>query len=323
MTLAKLRNAVTLAVFLACSAPLLVGCPPPSKVAQGQRYTSGDNRFDPYFDNVHQQQVAASSWSDDRKAARRSLVTALSLTPDASEDTILSATRDRAKKMGGQGAKLDLTGPKVTASQGATADGALFAAIEECARAAQDRVKKLKAASEKLEEMAKQGDGLRHDADKDIENSGAQKADDEKMAKRREIRNELAGASDSMRSLARDAKSTAKDEEEFLEDLAASLQALDTPKRSRHGGGSMGSDRKTNLPAAEPPKEEPKAAKPPAKEEPKGGKPPAAKPAQPPAAGKKPSAPPAEKPPGEKPPPAEKPATPPPAQKPPDEVFSP
>lgn len=324
-SLSKIGNALVLAVCLA-GATALVGCPPPSKVAQGQRYSSGDNRFDPYFDSVHQQQVAAASWPDDRKAARRPLVTALALTPDANEDTILHATRERAKKMGGQGAKLDLTVPRVSASPGAAPDASLFLAVEETARAEQDRVKKLKATSEKLEEMAKQGEPLKRDADKDIENAGAQKADDTKMAKRREVRIEIMGAMDALRTLARDANRSAKEDEEFLEDLGSALEAKETPKRTR--GGSMGSDRKPSLPAKEEakpaaPPPPPSPPPPPPKEEPKHGKSPPAKPAAPPPTpAKKPAAPPAEKPaPAEKPGPAEKPAPPP--QKPPDEVFQP
>lgn len=318
-SLRRLRSALVLAACLAGGAAL-VGCPPPSKVAQGQRYSSGDNRFDPYFESVHQQQISAAAWPDDRKAARRPLVTALALTPDATEDTILTATRERAKKMGGQGAKLDLTVPRVSASQGAAPDASLFLAVEETARAEQERVKKLKATAEKLEEMAKQGEPLKKDADKDIENAGAQKADDTKMAKRREIRIEIMGAMDALRTLARDASRSAKDDEEFLEDLGGALEARETPRRSR--GGSMGSDRKPAPPPAEakpaPPPPPPAPPPPPPKEEPKHGKqkPPPASPSPPP---KKPAAPPAEKP--TPPPPAEKPAPPP--QKPPDEVFQP
>jgi len=321
--LAPLR-ALALAAFLASLAPL--GCDQfgSSKVAQGQRYSSGDTRYDPYFESVHQQQVAAAAWPDEKKAARRGLVATLALTPGASDDAIVSATRERAKKLGGQGAKLDLGGPRVTPTQGATSDGALFSSIEECARAEQERAKKLKATSEKLEEMAKQGEALKKESDKEFENSGAQKADEEKQKKRREIRRELGGSVEALRSLARDATRAARDIDEFLGDLGSALEAKDTPSRGR--GGSMGSDRRpSSSPPPPPPKEDPKPAKAEApKEEPKhtdSGKKPA-KPAE--NAGKKPAKPadkPAEKPadkPAEKP--AEKPAQP---AKPPDEVFNP
>jgi len=277
-----------------------------TKVAQGQRYSSGDSRFDPYFDSVHQQQVAAASWPDEKKATRRPLVNALALTPDAPDDTIVQATRERAKKLGGQGAKLDLAGPRVTATAGATSDAALFAAIEETARAEQERARRMKATSDKLEEMAKHGEALKKDAEKDLQNRGAEKADEQKMEHRREVRSELGGAIESMRALSRDATHETREIDEFLGDLATALGQKDSPPRRR-------TERKravTATPVVAP------AAKPePAKEDPPKSDEPKAKPKKADAP-KKPSGKPAA-PAGEKPAPAQ------PAQKPPDEVFSP
>jgi len=91
MKMRPLFFALTLGITLpACD--LILG---PTKVSQGQLYQSGEEKYDPYFAEVHQAQVAAAAWPDDAKAARKPIVTALNLAPSASMSTILSATRRR------------------------------------------------------------------------------------------------------------------------------------------------------------------------------------------------------------------------------------
>lgn len=279
-----------------------------TKVGQGQRYHADDDRLDPYFDSVHQQQVAATAWPDEKKASRRPLVNALALTPTASDDTLISATRERAKKLGP--AKLDVTTAHITPS--GSSDGPLFAAVEETVRLELARAHKLKATSDKLEEMAKHGEELKKTADKEFENRGADKADEKKTEKSREVRRELGASVDAMRSLSRDALKQSRDVQDFLEDLGSALETKDTPPR-KTTDRSRESKPLPPLPAKAEPKPDPP------KEEAKPAKPskPAGKPAGKPAA-------PAEKPAGEKPaekPPAEKPPAKPAA--PPDEVFNP
>ena len=293
---------VALLASLACTAlPACDGFLSSSKVAQGQRYQSDDPRYDPYFDSVHQAQVAAAAWPDDKKAARRPLVNALSLTPTASDDTIVGATRERVRKAGGGGAKLDLASAHVTPS--GTNDGALFAAVEETVRLELDRAHKLKEKSDKLEEMAKHGEALKESADKEFSNRGADKADEKKTDKSRETRRELGGAVDATRSLARDAAKGSREAQDFLEDLGAALEAKDAPARSRSSRGES-----KPLPPAPPPKAEEK-------------KPEEKKPDDKPSKPSKPQAPAAKPKPAEKPTPAEKPAPKP--APPPDEVFNP
>jgi hypothetical protein len=290
---------LALLASLACSAApacdLFLGS---SRVAQGQLYQADDQRYDPYFDSVHQAQIAAAAWPDEKKAARRPLVNALTLTPGSSDDTVVSATRTRVQKRGGQGAKLDVANAHVTPSPGAT-DYPLFAAVEETVRLELDRARKLKEKSDKLDEMSKRGEELKSSADKEYENRGADKADEKKTAKSRELRRELGGAVDVTRSLSRDALKRSREAQEFLEDLESALEAKDAPPRGRAGRGEP---KPLPPPKAEPPKEEKKP------EEVKPSKP--AKPAPPP---------PKSKPPADKPP-ADKPA---PAKPPPDEVFNP
>lgn len=296
------KFAVVLLASLACATlpacDLFLGS---SKVAQGQRYQSDDQRYDPYFDSVHQVQVAAAGWPDAKKAARRPLVDALSLTPTASDSTIVSATRTRVKKLGGNGAKLDVAKAHVTPSSGAN-DQPLFAAVEETTRLELDRARKLKDKSEKLLEMSKHGEELKEIADKEFSNRGADKADEKKSEKSRELRRELAGAIDVTRSLSRDATKGSREAQDFLEDLESALGSADAPPRSH-------TDRGESKPLPPPSKAEP----------PKSDKPEQVKPSKPskPAKPSKPSKPqpPADKPPADKP--AAKPAPP------PDEVFNP
>ena len=314
-----------------------------SRVAHGQRYQSEDARYDPYFDAVHQQQVAAAAWADEKKAARRPLLNALGLTPGADEDTVLSATRARAKKIaGGGGGKLDLASAHVT-PVGAS-DPPLFSAVEEAARLELDRARKLRASADKLEEMAKRGEELKKSADHEYENRGAEKADEKKSDKRNEIRRELGGSVTACRRLGRDANTDAQAAQDFLQDLGEAIEAKDAPRRRR---GDRPSNplpppppAKVEPPKEEPRREEPKPAKPkPEVRKPEVRKPKPEKPAPPPDKPEKPSekpAPPSPEKPSEKPAPlspekpSEKPAPPSPEKPsakpkppPPDEVFNP
>jgi hypothetical protein len=288
------RLALVLAAFLACAASPACDAFGSSKVGQGQLYQSGDGRYDPYFVAVHEQQVAAASWPDDKKAARRPLVGALSLTPSASDDTLVSATRERVAKTG-------------------SPDGALSSAVDETKRAEAERVSRLKAASLRLDELAKQGKGYDEEAKKEYENRGAMKADEKKSDKMREVRRELDGAVDAMTSLSKDAKNGAKAAEDFMEDLGQALAGKETPKRrDRDHDHDHDHDK---------PSEEKKPPPPPADKPPPAEKPPEPPPPPRAAAPKPKPKPPAEKP---APPPAEKPAPPPQEKpKPPDEVFNP
>ena len=282
--------ALTLAAILAVAATPACDVFGRSKVAQGQLYQSGDARWDPYFSAVHEQQVAAATWPDDRKAARRPLVKALDVAPSASDDTLVSATRERAAKSG-------------------SPDAALASAVDETKRAEIDRATRLKAAALKLDELAKQGKAHEEEAKREYENRGAMKADDKKSEKMREVRRELDGAVDAMTSLSKDAKSGAKAAEDFCDDLTAALAGKDAPK---HRSG----ERPEGKPAAPPPS-------PPADEKRSDDKKPEpiSAPAPPPPSKSKPK-PAAPPPPPAPPPPAEKPAPkPPPAKQ--DEVFNP
>jgi hypothetical protein len=298
----KSRLALVLVSALACAT--LTSCEgflSSSKMAQGQSYQSGDSRYDPYFESVHREQVEAAAWPDEKKNARKPLVTALSLTPDVSDETLVRKTRERSQKHGGR-------------------DPSLAAPYEETRRLEIERGRKLFAAIDKLEALAKRGEELKEQADKEYSNRGAEKADEKKTEKSREVRRELVGAADACASLAKNARKSVRDAEEFLEDLAQAYDAKDAPKRGekRDRDKSPFASPAAPAPAAKPddkpdePKKHDEPKKPHDKRHEKGepkAPPVAAAPLKP-----KPTEKSSEKPPAEKP--AEKP-------KPPDEVFNP
>src|SRR5579863_4152116 len=125
--------------FSACGLLLVTSCMlnGPSRVGQGQLYTSGNPNYDAYFRDVHQQQVEAASWGDDKKGAHKSLVSSLELTPDAPDVTIVQAAHETSSKVAKQPGSVHLdidgTAAKVVASGGAGDGGALFKAIEDTA----------------------------------------------------------------------------------------------------------------------------------------------------------------------------------------------
>lgn len=206
----------TIVVIAAVSGPV-VGCDllASSKVSHGQRYQSDDSRFDPYFEAVHEQQVAAASWPDERKGPRQRLIHVLALTPDANDDRILDAARARVKERG--------------------VDAPLASAIEDSARLESDRIRKLQGRSERLESMAKNGEELRRTASREYENRGAAKADEKKSAKLDEIRRELAGAIGVLRDLSRTAVRDAKDGQGFIDDMRSAIHPSEpsTHRRER------------------------------------------------------------------------------------------
>lgn len=202
-----------------------------TKVGHSQLFQSDDARFDPYFENVHQAQVAAAAWPDEKKAARKPLVNVLTLPPNATDDAIVNATRERAKKLEGGGGKLDVASAKVTAS--GASDGPLFAAVEESVRLELERARKRLAQQAKLEELSRHGEELKRTADKEWENRGAEKADQKKSDKRLELRRELNASIKAMKALASDANHDAQSGQDFLEDIGDAIEAKDAPPKGK------------------------------------------------------------------------------------------
>lgn len=249
----------TLALVIAAGTS--VGCDlvvAPTKMARGELYQSGDGRYDAYFAAVHQEQVASAQWVDDAKAARKPIVTALDLRPGSSNGTILSATRDAREQKAG--------------------DAALGAAVDQTTAAELERARRLGAIAARLEELKKQGEELKKQAVEDKKNLGVDKADEKKVAKRDEVKHEMAAAVDAVESMASDARRAAKEAEELATKLKATWtgkpevpakpdekkepvakkaqpkpEAHPTPKKAPKPEG--GSQEKKPLPAQKPPGE--------------------------------------------------------------------
>lgn len=192
------RTFVILTLAAALAVPL-AGCSfflGETKTSQGQLYQSGDTRYDPYFDTVHREQVAAASWEDHAKEARKPIITALNLRPGASNSTILTATREVKSGAAALGLPIEQT----TAAEG-------------------ERARKLNAEVKRLEELKEQGEQLRKQAATDKENMGAQKADDKAVAKKDEIKRELAACVSALEKMISDARHGAREADELATKL--------------------------------------------------------------------------------------------------------
>lgn len=226
MTLQKVGLTLALALALGVGSTALAGCElflAPTKTDKGQLYRSGEGKYDSYFAAVHQHQVAAARWPGEAKASRAPIVTALDLRPSASNDVILTASRGK----GGD---------------------ASFGSIVAQTRATElDRARRLAAAAAKLEALERRGGELEKQAIEDRDNLGADKADEEKVAKRDEIKREVAAAIRAANSMASDARKGAEE----AEDLAKKLEVA---WRGKAGGGRPPVEAK---PAKPKPAEEP------------------------------------------------------------------
>jgi hypothetical protein len=264
----------------------------PTKVANGQLYTSGDGRYDPYFETVHQEQVAAANWPDESKAARKPIITALGLGSHPSNSTITSALRDKK------------------------GDPNVGHAVDETSAAELDLARRLNVAAARLDELQKKGEDLKKQTIEDRKNLGVEKVDEKKVDKKDEVKREMAAAVDAVGSMADDARKGAKEAEE----LAAKLQAIWSDGKDEK---PRVDEKKEPVAAKEPAAKDPPAPKDEKKEDAKKKPQPVAKkPASEPVAKKppKPEAHGGEDEKKEAPPPLPKP---PPAQKASDEVFNP
>src|ERR1700729_2498516 len=86
----RLAFVLSLLAAVACS---VLGAP--SRVRAGELYAPGSARYDAYFGEVHAQQIAATTWPNERRSARKPLLDALKLVPDADDATIAQSAKDR------------------------------------------------------------------------------------------------------------------------------------------------------------------------------------------------------------------------------------
>jgi hypothetical protein len=215
------RNLVHATFVAAFTAVACLGCNllgAPSKIKAGERFETGEAKYDAYFKEVHDLQVAAASWSDDRKNACRDLFDDLKLTADVETISVVSATHDRvvavSKDVGPT--KLEITGDDVhlTAGNAGKVDEStreLFKAIEVCAHAEAQRAKALHVIPPKVEELTKTGHELEPHVREDFAKRGGHAGLD--------VQSELGISYGVLETIGRDAKNFARSSDDFVTNL--------------------------------------------------------------------------------------------------------
>jgi hypothetical protein len=215
-----------------------------TKTGKGVLYTSGDQRYDPYFEQVHKEQLAAAQWPDEAKASRKPIVDALSLKPDASNSTILSSTK------AAKSTNTSLGGP-----------------VEQTTNAEVDRARKMNAEQKRLADIRDHGAELKKQAAEDRENMGAQKADDKAVAHKDEVKRELGAAVDALNHMIHDAEHNQHEAEELAGKLTAAMtgkpedeKKIDVSAPPADHPAASASVSASASAAPPPPKKKPKAA---------------------------------------------------------------
>ena len=242
-------------LLAALSAPVM-GCDfflGETKMSKGVLYQSGDQRYDPYFEQVHREQLAAASWPDQAKESRKAIVGALNLKPDASNGTIMTATREMKSGAAALGPPVEQT----TASE-------------------TERAKRMTAEAKRLEDIKEQGVQLKKQAAGDRDNMGAQKADDKAVEKKDQTKRELGASIDAIDKLINDARRAAREAEELATKLTAAWTghpedekpitktevAADAKDKDKDKEKDKGKKPEAKKPAAKPPAAAAPAAKP-------------------------------------------------------------
>jgi hypothetical protein len=115
----SLKSSIFVAAALAFGCSLL-GSSGPTKVAQGEYYSAGRPEFDSFFIELYQLQVELLDAPNEPRDARRNLTKTVSLTAEASDESLSKALSDEAKKLAAQGLRLRLDVPAPTPEPGAS-----------------------------------------------------------------------------------------------------------------------------------------------------------------------------------------------------------
>ncbi len=188
---------------------------PHSRVKAGQLYRTGDAKYDAYFSAVHDVQIDAATWLEERRSARKQLVDALTLTNDADDSVIAQLAHEQvgAAEPALGAAKLDVaSGDAHFEASGpyASAD-AVIRALESTARAELGRARKLDAVPAQIETLEKQGHDLEPHVQDDFASVGGQKP----FA----VKQELGASLDVLEALETRAKHEARAAAAFVSDL--------------------------------------------------------------------------------------------------------
>jgi hypothetical protein len=245
---------------------LLGGCNllgAPSRVKSGELFETGSEKYDAYFKDVHELQVNAIGWTDERKASCRPLVDALKLTPEAADVSIVQGTHERVmtavRDVGAT--KLEVAGDDVhfvAAAPGKVDEPTreLFRSIELCAHGEATRAKDLRAIPPKVDGLAKTGRDLEPHIREDFAKRGGRAG--------MTVQEEMTASYEVLGNISRDARNGARAAEDFISDLQ---RAVDTDKSDRNAVAE--SDKDPKDPKGEPKNGAKPAVKPPAEPKPK------------------------------------------------------
>lgn len=111
MSLTSLLRSAALVLLLGLSGCAL-GSGGPSQVARGEYYAAGKPEYDAFFIELHQKQVDLLSAPAEPKSARDGLTRPLSLTADASDDSLRERLGQEVRKLSNQGLRLRLEVPE-------------------------------------------------------------------------------------------------------------------------------------------------------------------------------------------------------------------
>jgi len=262
------RRALTMtACALAAGCSLLGG---PSKVRSGELFETGEQKYDAYFKDVHELQIAAVGWADEQKASCRPLVDALKLQPDAADVSIVQATHERvatiARDVGPT--KLETANDDVhlTATNAAKVDEVtreLFKAIETCAHAQMARAKGMREVPTRVDDLSKTGRALEPHVREDFAKRGGRAAMD--------VQQELTASYEVLGDVSKSSRNGAREAEDFVATLQRAVDS-DAPaaEPARDAGEPKLPPAKVgkSKPSAKPPAEPRAAADPPPRPKP-------------------------------------------------------
>jgi hypothetical protein len=218
----------------------LVGCDmQQGKVAQGQLYLSGEQRYDAYFRDVHAIQVWAAQWPDDKKQTRRPLLSILDLTPDAADVTIVQATHEKVSYLlkDGGSAKLEtfVDDAHMATTGPVHADPSLFHAIEETANGELGRAKKMNTMLPKIDELSKLGQSLEPHVTETFSKRAPGKAT--------EVKNELEASITVLSQTTTKARRAIRECDDFVADLQRAVGAVSEHRERREEPGPVKPDK--------------------------------------------------------------------------------
>ncbi len=195
-----------------------------SQVKSGQLFQPGVAAYNDYFKQVHDLQVAAAGWDAEKAAARRPLVDALKLPPEAADVTIVQAAHERmvavAHMVGSTKMSIRGEDPKVNVESRGRLDDAgkeIVKALESTAKAEMARTKALRDVPPKVDALDKTGRELEPKVRDDFAGHGGSAVAN--------VHDELVASYDVLSKLSTDSRSQAREAEDFVADLQRAVSA--------------------------------------------------------------------------------------------------